>query len=141
MEQLNPLIQGTFSLMVGNFVGAISDRVTAMINERLKSGGPIELGPKSQSLTDSVLGLFLQAGFIAITTDLIQSALPWITEDVSSLTLYTLGVASTTTYMKRNLRILNSFILNESIYSKMNTDQKVVLDRKIEVPNPPPIVE
>lgn len=119
MSQLGSNIVSTsIALVSGNFLGAITDRVAASVSEHL-AGKFVK-----SSLIDSLAGIFLHVGLISVGTNVITSALPYISEDPSAFSMYLLGLWSSSPQLKRNLRVLNILVLNDAIYAKAENSQR-----------------
>lgn len=113
------LVNGTVSLISGDLLGAIVDRIIVAIGKRARIIDKLNLGSESTSLLDALAGLVFQVGFLSVGTGLLANGLPFIQTDVSALTLYILGLWSSSTTLKDNLRILNSILLMEGDYKKI----------------------
>lgn len=126
----NPLVQGSFALITGNFVGAISDRIVTIIDARVRMIESLKLGDKTGSLLDSVLGVFLHLGLISLGTKLVVGALPWVTEEAGSFILYNLGVFTTSQHLTNHLKILNQIVFDEALYSTEGARQTGAIEKK-----------
>ena len=124
------IMENALSLLVGNFVGTISDRVITIVDSRIKLIEALKMDPTTGtgSLLDSVLGVFLHVGMLGIGTQFATSALPWITQDASSYTLFMLGVMATSPHLTNHLRVINTIVLSDSVYASERKAQERVLE-------------
>lgn len=124
------IIENGLSLIIGNFVGTISDRVVTVIDSRIKLIEALKMDPTTGtgSLMDSVLGIFLHVGMLGIGTQFATSALPWITQDPSSFSLFMIGIIATSPHLTNHLRSLNSIVLSDSIYASEQKAQERVIE-------------
>lgn len=124
------IVENGLALIIGNFVGTISDRVITVVDTRIKLVEALKIDPTtgSGSLLDSLLGVFLHVGMLGIGTQFATSALPWITQDASSFTLFMLGVLSTSPHLVNHLKVINTVVLDEALYSSAQRKQEGVIE-------------
>jgi hypothetical protein len=125
--EYNNLLEGAFALALGDMVGAVSDRLSSLIDSRLR----LIPGMDGKSVLDSLLSVFLHMGLISFGTALATSALPFVTESGPAFLLYTLGVSASSRNFYQHLRNLNQLLFDERIYSE-ESDR---VDKAVE--NPP----
>lgn len=124
----SPLVHSALALFAGNFVGAISDRVITVVDARVRMIEALELGEKTGSLLDTMLGIFLHTGLIALGTDLVVKALPWLVNDAAAFTIFGIAMASATPHFHNHLMILNTVLFDEAIYSSETKRQKAFIE-------------
>jgi hypothetical protein len=123
----NPLTEATLSLIAGSLVGGISDRVVTIIDARVRMIESLSLGERTGSLLDSILGIFLHMGLIALGTKFVVDALPWVIEDPASNLLFSMGIAATSPHFEGHLKLINSILFDEGVYQKEQTRQGSIL--------------
>lgn len=124
---MSPLLSGGFAVIAGNFVGAITDRVSSFIESRLRLVEALKLKDSQASMVDATVGIFFQVGMMSLATNLVTSGAPWITTDASAFTMYLFGLWATSPHLKNHLRILNTVLLDEKIYEEGKKIQKTVI--------------
>ena len=117
------LVDGTLALACGDLLGALVDRVIVAVGKRARIIAKLNLGDEATSLLDSMAGIIFQVGMISIGTELITTGFDTIAEDPAALTLYLMGLWSTSTTLKENLRTINSILLMEGDYRKHTTNK------------------
>lgn len=104
MNTVTAVADGTFSLAAGGIVGAVSERLTTFLVR------PLEPNPLLKTVGEivvqaSILGLFIELG---------GRALPWLTEEPSSLILFGLGVYETSPLLLKNMgRVTDQILYSE----------------------------
>jgi hypothetical protein len=121
------LLEGTIAVIAGNFVGAISDRVVTIIDARVRMLESLQLGERTGSLLDSILGVFLHMGLITLGTGIIVESMPWMVQNPSAFTLFGMAVASTSPHLDNHLKILNSILFDEALYTAEAQRQKAFI--------------
>ena len=124
----NPLIEGSLALLVGNFVGAISDRLATIIDARIRLLENSKFGSDTVHVLDSILGLFLELGMISFGCRIATQAMPWITEDPAGLLLFGMGISSATPHFDSHIKAINQIFFDEKLYSKEGTKQSDLLE-------------
>lgn len=110
MDSISPILNGSLSLITGNFLGATGDRIIHTLNTRRQMVEKIAIG--DASLIDLILDIFFHVGVISFTTHMVSKGLPFITEDPAAFTLFMLGVLTTSENLAANLKRLNNILLN-----------------------------
>lgn len=124
MKSVSPILYGSVSIVSGDLLGALVDRIIVMVGKRARIIDKLNLGDEATSLLDSCSSLFFQVGLIGIGTELISGGLPWMTENPAAFSLYLLGLWSTSSHLKRNLRVINSILLKEGDYQEQSRKNK-----------------
>jgi hypothetical protein len=114
----NPIFEGAIAAVVGNFVGDISNRLTKLVDDRLKMVDSLKLEGANASLLENVVGIFLHVGVLSVSTEFVSRALPWLTQSTAGYTLYLMGLFATSGPLQEHLVALNRFILNEERLSE-----------------------
>lgn len=118
MENINSVFSGTTSLLAGNFVGAISNRLSQLIDSRVTMVRHKDIGVIPLSLVEKSVSLIFQTGLLTTGSNIVTKGLPWITEDAGSLVLYILGIAMTSTMLPKTLQQINHFVLVGSEFAE-----------------------
>jgi hypothetical protein len=101
---LNPVASSMFSLVMGDVVGVVTDRVSSALLSRVDIVEKLKLGSSTSSLLNDVLALALQTGMITLSVEMVTSAMPWITREPASFTLFILAMWATSPGIKSSLR-------------------------------------
>lgn len=109
----NPIVASTFSIFSGAVTGTLADRLITLIHERKKLADLLGLSPTTGNLLDAALGIFLQVGMISLGTKFATTAMPFLTQDAASFTLFIMGVWTSSKTLTDNLRTVTSIILTE----------------------------
>ena len=121
-------VDSSVALFVGHSIGTVSDRVVAVIDERLKMNERLSMDSTTGSLLDSVLGIFLHVGLISVGTKLATNALPNMISDPSAFALFMMGIVMTSQHLAGHLKVINTILLDEKIYSKATNSQEKVIE-------------
>jgi transcriptional regulator GlxA family with amidase domain len=108
------------SLFAGNLVGSATNKVMEIIEDRMDVTSRLGLSLPSKTLLDNALHLVLHVGVLGLGTELVTNAMPWLTEDTASFSMWLIGLVSTSGRLKRNL-----FALNASLF--LPVEQKLPL--------------
>jgi hypothetical protein len=104
VDFLNPVASSMFSLVVGDVVGVLSDRVTSAVLSRVNVVEKLNLKTETSSLLNDVLALAFQTGLITLSVEMVTSAMPWISREPASFTLFILAMWATSHGLKNSLR-------------------------------------
>lgn len=124
----NPLTEATLALISGSLVGGISDRVVTIIDSRVRMIESLSLGERTGSLLDSILGVFLHMGLIALGTKFVVDAMPWVVEDPASYIMFAMGISATSPHFDSHLRLINTILFDENTYKSEKARATNVLE-------------
>lgn len=125
--------QSVLSLLAGNFMGSLADRVVSMMDQRLRTIEALRLGTGEGSLVEGVLSLTLHVGILSVGVNYASRAMPWMIQDPAAFLMFQLGVWSNSTHLITHLRAINSAILNDESYKAESQVKEKPIDVKPEV--------
>lgn len=111
MDSVTPILNGSISLITGNFLGAVGDRVVHTLNMRRQMIEKKAIH-NDISLLDTFVDIFFHVGILSFSTHMVSKALPYITEDPASFTLFLMGILSTSPNLSKNLKKANDILFN-----------------------------
>jgi hypothetical protein len=85
---------------------------------------------------DSILGVFLQLGFISVGTTLVVKALPWMIDDPAAFTLFGYGLYNSMPHLRAHLTNLNQILFDSVLYEKETKRKGDIIENG---PTPPEV--
>jgi hypothetical protein len=118
MNNMNPVLTGSFALLSGDLVGTLLDRVMRTFDERMKSVSVVSsLGNGLGNLVDTSLGIFLHVGIISLSSELLARSVPWMFSEPAGYTLYLLALSTTSPHLFEHLKKFNDILLGAEAFT------------------------
>lgn len=114
---LSTFAKGIGAVVLGEMVGAVAEEVTKRVRvHRQELGGPaVGTGSgKYDTLLDLLLDTSVEVVFMMLGITLVEKAMPSVTEELTPLIFFIIGISSQAKYLPGNLqKLTDSFMKNK----------------------------
>jgi hypothetical protein len=108
--------EGVGAIVMGELVGAIAEEVTKRVRvHRQEIGGPTtgSGSGKYDTLLDLLLDVSVETVFLLLGISFVEKAMPSVTEELSSMILFIIGISCQANYLPSNLKKLTNSLLKD----------------------------
>jgi hypothetical protein len=105
MESVTGFTQGIGALILGQVIGSAAEGVTRRVDRQRKLMGDSAAAVESTNF-DRVLQILVQSSILFLGVTLVEKAVPSITQDLTSLLFFELGIINSSDYLTRNIKNL-----------------------------------
>jgi len=118
--QNNPVLAGAVGLFAGDLLGAAVNRFVTVVAERATLSSVLGIVNKERAgFLDNLFATVLHIGALAFGVEMLVQALPWLSLEPSSYSLFVMGVLLTSEGLRQNLDKFNRFFSFPSVPSSL----------------------
>lgn len=112
MEQImenspNAFLSGIVGLLAGDLLGSAVNRFSKVLLEHINLGSMLSSQGPSATLFEKAIGTAFHVGLLAVSSELVTNALPWLSTEPSAYSMFMLGLLMTNETLRENLDSIN----------------------------------